>query len=289
MLGKSSVEFVAANDTVSLKLKPASNGTENTSNYISLLELAKSAIPPCHLNPFLINGHLHTAWIGLGIFEDVQIHYKRHIFQSDIAAYPGQFAVDFVIDPPDTPPARDKTLPPRTHNFSEKEFKEYITHDDSSPMLLVMHGLSGGSQEQYIRHMLRPLVGKGGWSACVVNARGCGWSKITSPYLFNARATWDLRQVVKWMKETWPKRKLYAIGFSLGANILTNYLGEEGEKCELEAAILVCNPWNLDVCNAMLMSTYIGLNAYMAAMGASLRRLSQRFVCTNWGDYRFGD
>ena len=28
----------------------------------------------------------------------------------------------------------------------------------------------------------------------------------------------------------WPRAQLFAVGWSLGANILTNFLGEEGEE-----------------------------------------------------------
>jgi predicted alpha/beta-fold hydrolase len=55
----------------------------------------------------------------------------------------------------------------------------------------------------------------------VVNSRGCAGSKITNSMLYNARATWDVRQTVKWAKEKWPRRKMFGVGFSLGANILT--------------------------------------------------------------------
>jgi alpha/beta superfamily hydrolase len=46
--------------------------------------------------------------------------------------------------------------------------------------------------------------------------------KITSNVLYNARATWDCRQVVRWLRSTFPNRPLFGIGFSLGASILTN-------------------------------------------------------------------
>ena len=75
--------------------------------------------------------------------------------------------------------------------------------------------------------MLAPLIDPAQpeetrWDALVVNARGCAMSKITTGVLFNARATWDAREVIRWARETWPDRKIFAVGFSLGANILTN-------------------------------------------------------------------
>jgi len=45
---------------------------------------------------------------------------------------------------------------------------------------------------------------------------------ITTGVLYNARATWDIRQVVKWLGEKFPNRPLFGLGFSLGANILVN-------------------------------------------------------------------
>jgi predicted alpha/beta-fold hydrolase len=90
-------------------------------------------------------------------------------------------------------------------------------------MLIVLHGLSGGSHEVYLRHAVGPLVlGEGNWEACVVNSRGCANSQVTSGVLFNGRATWDVRQVVEWARETFPNRPLFGLGFSLGANIITN-------------------------------------------------------------------
>ena len=86
---------------------------------------------------------------------------------------------------------------------------------------VVLHGLSGGSHEIYLRHVLLPIV-KAGWEACVVNSRGCAKSRVTSGVLYNARATWDIRQVIKWLRKNFPNRPLFSLGFSLGANILVN-------------------------------------------------------------------
>jgi len=49
---------------------------------------------------------------------------------------------------------------------------------------------------------------------------------------------------LNYIKRTRPNSDLYAVGFSLGANLLTKYLGEEGDKCFLAGACTVSNPWN---------------------------------------------
>jgi predicted alpha/beta-fold hydrolase len=150
--------------------------------------------------------------------ESIPIYYKRWIFENEDPVYTGQFSVDFVTTPNDS---HDPDLPSRTTYFTEEEFHD-IGSLDSKPMLVMLHGLSGGSHELYLRHVLAPLVGDGGWEACVVISRGCSRTKITTSVLYNARATWDVRQVVKWLRKTFPNRPLFGMGFSLGANIMTN-------------------------------------------------------------------
>lgn len=61
--------------------------------------------------------------------------------------------------------------------------------------------------------------------------------------------------------------------FSLGANIITNYIGEEGAACQLKAAVICSNPWNLDVSSRALARTWIGREVYLKTMGANLKRL----------------
>jgi len=159
----------------------------------------------------------------------VPVNYRRHVFESTDTHYPGTFAVDFAVE--NAADEEDKTLHPRTTYYTEKEWQGIASEDDT-PMLIALHGLSGGSHELYLRHVLAPLVNgqdcvtgevnRRKWKACVINARGCSNSKITSPVLFNARATWDIRQIVKWCRKTFPNRPLFGVGFSLGGNIITN-------------------------------------------------------------------
>ncbi|OQV11263.1 hypothetical protein CLAIMM_15124 [Cladophialophora immunda] len=44
----------------------------------------------------------------------------------------------------------------------------------------------------------------------------------------------NYRVRVKRLRKTFPSRPLFGMGFSLGANIIANYLGEEGSDCPLK-------------------------------------------------------
>lgn len=197
--------------TFKVKLK---DGTTTTFD-----QLTKSVLPKCKLNPFLFNGDLQTIWTAL-VNTSIDVYYKRVVFEQEDPVFPGQFTLDFVVAPYEK--TKDKELPPRTTHYTEEEVKN-IGSDDSKPMLVTLHGLSGGSHELYLREVLGKLMGeKGGWEAVVVNSRGCAEAKVTSNLLYNARATWDVRQAVKWLRKTFPNRPLFGCGFSLGGNIITN-------------------------------------------------------------------
>jgi predicted alpha/beta-fold hydrolase len=239
---------------------------------ISFADVVKEVTPPCRLNPLLFNGHIQTMWTAVKE-AGPPVYYKRRVFQSSHEVYPGQFAVDFVVPVPETPVV-DPSLPERTTYYSEEEF-QHIAKTDDKPMLICLHGLSGGSHEVYLRHVVAPLTAAG-FECCVVNQRGCALSKITTPQMFNARATWDIRQTIEWLKLNFPNRTLYAVGFSLGANILTNYCGEEGEKCVLKAAIACSNPWNLEVSHKALLRSWLGTQVYQKVMGSNLKRLYEQ-------------
>ncbi|TGJ86513.1 hypothetical protein E0Z10_g2223 [Xylaria hypoxylon] len=258
--GRAKIEFTTAPKSLALK--------DNEGKATSLLQICRDAVPPCNLNPLLFNGHLQTVWTATKA-HGPPVHYKRRVFESEHAQFKGSFAVDFVTEPSTD---SDESLPPRTTYFSKEELTN-MDSDDSRPMLIVLHGLTGGSHEVYLRHAIESLVEEGKWDICVVNSRGCAKSKITTGLFYNARATWDTRQVVKWLRKTYPNRPFFGLGFSLGANILTNYIGEEGTDCQFKAAVVISSPWNLEIGNKVLKSTWIGHEIYLKTLGTSLRTL----------------
>ncbi|XP_071919643.1 embryogenesis-associated protein EMB8-like isoform X2 [Coffea arabica] len=113
-----------------------------------------------------------------------------------------------------------------------------------APVLILLPGLTGGSQDSYVRHMLVRARSKG-WRVVVFNSRGCGKSPVTTPQFYSASFLGDMSEVVALVNNRYPKANVYAVGWSLGANILVRYLGQESRSCVLSGAVSLCNPFNL--------------------------------------------
>jgi uncharacterized protein len=59
---------------------------------------------------------------------------------------------------------------------------------------------------------------------------------LSSPQLSGLCHTDDFRQAIHYIANMYPKAPLLGLGFSLGANLLTRYVAEEGEQCRLVSA-----------------------------------------------------
>ncbi|RDX46046.1 AB-hydrolase YheT [Lentinus brumalis] len=206
---------------------------------------------------WLPSGDAHTMYSSIANFSKVDpIVYERFLELPD----KGIVAVDI------TPPLRSHP----------------IAHGEN--VLFVTHGLTGGSHEAYIRAVLSRVTpdrasGGLGFRAVVLNFRGCNGSPVVTPRLYHAGSSDDVRHVILWICHTFPECRIYGCGFSLGANILTKYVGEEGEDCPLQGLVVIANPWNFLAGAAFMPSTIFGRFVYWYVLGGALRallRLHQR-------------
>ncbi|KAG9084283.1 hypothetical protein FRC06_004137 [Ceratobasidium sp. 370] len=206
---------------------------------------------------WLPGGHVQTAFCVAGDFTAVdEIIYERTLLGLPDG---GTIGLDF------TPRKHDRELPPDT------------------PILVVLHGLSGGSHESYVRSILSgvcasPSAGGLGYRAVVVNFRGCAGVPLTSPQFYSAGHTDDIRTALSYIRRTYPLARLTAIGFSLGANVLVRYLGEEGAASMLDAGCALGCPWNLVDNSENLEGSFFYRNVYSRAMGGNLLKLLSRHL-----------
>jgi hypothetical protein len=137
-------------------------------------------------------------------------------------------------------------------------------------VLVLLPGLTGGSDDTYVQHLSRRAMSQG-WAVVVFNSRGCADSPVTTPQFYSASFTEDLRQVVKHTASLFPSLRVYAAGWSLGANILVRYLGQEAESCPLSGAVSLCNPFDLVISDEDFHKGFN--NIYDKSLAGGLRKI----------------
>jgi len=128
---------------------------------------------------------------------------------------------------------------------------ELLPDRPGRPGLLVLHGLEGSSRARYVRGLLA-AVDRLGWNAAAISFRSCGPTPVAGRRLYHSGDTGDLPLLLQRLRARWPGVPVGAVGFSMGGNILLKWLGEEGERAPLQAAVAVSVPFDLGACAAAL-------------------------------------
>ncbi|WVQ81757.1 hypothetical protein IAT38_003882 [Cryptococcus sp. DSM 104549] len=197
---------------------------------------------------WLPNGHAQTIYSAIADFSmDDHVTYQRQLLRVPDG---GTIGVDIY-------PQLSTQLP------------------EDSPVVIVNHGLTGGSHESYVRNLVvwltKPVAEGGlGGRVAVVNFRGCASTPLTSPHLYSSGNTIDDHTATTYLASLFPKAPLLGVGFSLGAAVMTRYLGEQGSKCRLRAAVVLCCPLELRGMSAKLDSAHIFPRLYSLTMARKI-------------------
>ena len=86
-----------------------------------------------------------------------------------------------------------------------------------------------------------------GMRAVGLNLRGCSGEANRAPRFYHSGETEDVCFIIGLLRERFPTRPLMAIGFSLGGNVLLNFLGEQGAQnaAPVSAAVAISVPYDL--------------------------------------------
>ncbi|CAA0265804.1 unnamed protein product [Arabidopsis thaliana] len=203
--------------------------------------------------PWLASPHIQTCFLNFHGLPPV-FTYTRQLF---LTSDGGTIALDWLTN--------SDVLDGSLHNKSE------ITKEDTTPIAVVIPGLTSDSSSAYLKHLAYDTA-KTGWNVVISNHRGLGGVSVTSDCFYNAGWTDDIRVVLDYLQHKYPRAPLFAIGTSIGANVLVKYLGEEGEKTPLRGAVAICSPWDLligdrFICRTLKQKLYdkaltIGLQGY---------------------------
>ncbi len=123
----------------------------------------------------------------------------------------------------------------------------------AGPLVLLLHGLEGHTKRGYMVQTYLALANLG-MRAVGLNFRGCSGEANRAPRFYHSGETEDIGFVIGLLRERFPTRPLMAIGFSLGANVLLKFLGEQGAKnaAPASAAVAISVPYDLSAGAAAL-------------------------------------
>jgi uncharacterized protein len=141
------------------------------------------------------------------------------------------------------------------------------------PLAVLLHGLTGGFESKYARGTARELLARG-WRVVILKFRGAGPEPNRLPRYYHHGDTEDLRQVLALLRAREADTPLFAVGWSLGANVLLKYLGEEGEGTPVTAAVAVCAPFQLKPCAEKLRTGFS--RVYQRHLMGELQRMIKR-------------
>jgi predicted alpha/beta-fold hydrolase len=141
-----------------------------------------------------------------------------------------------------------------------------------APVVLVLHGLEGSAQRLYMRNVCQELV-RAGVRPVALNFRGCSGEPNRSPHFYHSGKTDDPELVLTSLRARFPGRRIGALGFSLGGNVLLKLMGEraDGGRSLLDAAVVISVPYDLAAGCELLEGSRMG-RFYAAYFLRSLQR-----------------
>lgn len=168
--------------------------------------------------PFSPTFYLPSAWLKMvvGLLRDEKdMSFDRQIFEFPDG---GQVATDWY----------------------PKDFE-----DTSAPVLIVVPGLNGETSDQYVKYTCKKAFQENGYRSVVYNRRGHCGIELKGNHLFPWVVLEDMDHYIEHIRQKYPLAKIYALGFSMGANFIQYYCGERGKEnkpTRLEAVATVSCP-----------------------------------------------
>lgn len=132
-------------------------------------------------------------------------------------------------------------------DFLEAYWHRTASSQANTPLVIIFHGLAGSYESPYIKGIMTALT-KAGYNTVLMHFRGCSGKPNLLPRSYHSGETGDAFEYIGSLKKRFPQAKLFAVGYSLGGNMLLKLLGEVKQMCQLNGAVSVSPPMQLDVC-----------------------------------------
>lgn len=149
----------------------------------------------------------------------------------------------------------------------------------SKTLVLLIHGLEGSSQSNYMITTSNHLNSIGFDTVCM-NLRGCSGEDNLLLETYHSGKTDDVDFVIKYLTNNYNYENIIIIGFSLGGNLTLKYLGEYSDiPSEVKGGVAVSVPVDLTSSQAELskLKNKIYLSEFLRTMKLKLLQKAEKF------------
>ena len=131
-------------------------------------------------------------------------------------------------------------------DFADVPGKSWQELGDDAPIVLLLHGLEGSARRGYAHETYKQLAQRD-IRSFGLNFRSCSGEMNRTAHLYHAGATGDVALVMDWLNKQFPSVPKGMIGFSLGANVMLKYLGENGKALDgkVKTAVAISPPFDM--------------------------------------------
>jgi uncharacterized protein len=174
-----------------------------------------SPVPPYRAPNWLAGGHAQTIW-------------------------------PYFVARPDVCYRRERVITP-DGDFWDFDWSDARGGNGSAPLVVVFHGLEGGSGSHYARTLMTALTAIG-WRGVIPHFRGCSGELNMKPRAYHSGDHEEVGAMLTAIRErVGPDVATYAVGVSLGGSALLNWLGRQGPDAasKITAAASVSAPLDL--------------------------------------------
>jgi len=131
---------------------------------------------------------------------------------------------------------------------------DWLASSNTDDKLLVLfHGLEGCSRSHYALSFMA-MAQRLGWRGVVPHFRGCSGEANRLPRSYHSGDSAEIDWILRRLKARHPRSQIYAVGVSLGGNMLLKWLGEQadGAAAIVKAAAAVSAPVDLNAAASVL-------------------------------------
>ncbi|MEX6625832.1 YheT family hydrolase [Tenacibaculum salmonis] len=162
-------------------------------------------------------------------------------------------------------------------DFIDLDFSK--TKNSTKTLVLLIHGLEGSSQSNYMITSANSL-NNGNYDTVCMNLRSCSGEDNLLLETYHSGKTDDVHFIVEHLADNYNYENIIIVGFSLGGNLTLKYLGEyENISSKIKGAIAVSVPIDLTSSQTELakLKNKVYLNDFLRTLKIKILAKSAKF------------